>query len=125
MGQLLIVLIIIALIYVLYDMDSNQGGRSRYMRMGGRQRLRQMPSCQNTLNDIESTSQLKRVPVYDDSARISNKVFWQSDYSHPDRDSRPDLNEAIITPVRPTMNCNGMEYMSDMHKVSRFGSEQS
>lgn len=125
MGKLLLVFIIIALIYVLYstDSDSYSGSRRRNCRRGGKSR--NSFSNQNTLNDIESTAQMKRVPVYDDTARISNKLFWESDYSHPERDSRPDLNEDVITPVRPAMNCNGMEYMSDMHKMSRFGSEQS
>jgi hypothetical protein len=126
MGQLLLVLIIIALIYVLYNMDSDSGYKSNFMKLGGGRHGRQCRSqSQNTLNDMDLVLGKRRTPVYDDTSRISNQVFWQSDYSHPERDIRPNLNEEIITPIRPTLNYDGVEYMSGLHKMSRFSCEQS
>ena len=103
-------------------MDS--GYTSNYMKLGGGRHGKHCRS-QNTLNDLDSVSGKRRAPVYDDTSRISNQVFWQSDYSHPERDIRPNLNEEIITPIRPTLNYDGVEYMSDLHKMSRFSCEQS
>lgn len=73
----------------------------------------------NTLNDMESPC--NRIATYDDTARISNKLFWSSDYSHPEYDSQRSLNDDIITPIRPVSGHDAINYFSNMHQMSRFG----
>jgi hypothetical protein len=78
-----------------------------------------------SLNDLDNAQLMYREPVHDDTSRISNQMFWMSDYSHPERDFRKNLNDDVITPVRPVAGINEMQYMSGVHQVSRFGCERS
>lgn len=79
----------------------------------------------NTLNDMESSNSHSREPVYDDTHRINNEMFWMSDYSQPGQCDMTSLNDDIITPIRPVSGSNALKYLSGLHNISRFGSEKS
>jgi hypothetical protein len=78
-----------------------------------------------TLNDMESSLYHAREPVYDDTYRINNEMFWMSDYSQPGQDAKASLNDDIITPIRPVSGSAALNYLSGLHHVSRFGCEKS
>jgi hypothetical protein len=117
MGIVLLILTIIVLAYILYG---GKGVRRQYRRSNSPY------NCDlRSLNDIDNAQLMYRDPVHDDTSRISNQMFWMSDYSHPERDFRKNLNDDVITPVRPVAGINEMRYMSGVHQVSRFGCERS
>jgi hypothetical protein len=122
MSGILIILMIIALFYLWYHMGHKKYHKRRYAtRCGAKQTIED-----ETLNDLESNAHLARVPVYDDTYRINNQMLWMSDYSQPGQDnSRPSLNDDIITPIRPISGSDALKYLSGVHQVSRFGCVKS
>lgn len=117
--------IVILLLIIAYYVIKNVFGKD-YMKTIKycKNRARQMQdSSDETLNDMVYEN--KRAPTYDDTSRISNKLFWLSDYSHPQYDAKKGLHEDVITPIRPVSSNNSIKYFSGMHKMSRFGCEKS
>ena len=126
MSGILIILVLIVLIYLLSHMK-NGSHHNKHIH----QHIAHEKSCgkssveNNTLNDMESNNSLAREPVYDDTYRINNQMFWMSDYSQPGQDTKASLNDDIITPIRPVSGSNALKYLSGLHHISRFGSEKS
>lgn len=126
MARILVILALIALIYVLFLMmlPKRHGQKVMGVRMGcggGSQDVED-----KTLNDLESSSQMAREPVYDDTYRINNQVFWMSDYSQPgQKDVQGTLNDDVVTPMRAIAGNDAVNYLSGVHLVSRFGCEKS
>jgi len=119
MVNILIVVILIAIIYFLvkespcFDFTNNK-------------KCEASASVENnSLNDMETSEQMCRSAVYDDTARINNQIFWLSDYSHSGFDSGKDLNDDILTPIVPVTGNDAMNYYANMRHVSRFGCEKS
>ncbi len=113
-----IVLILLLLIILIFYMFQSRGQCNRG------HKYHKDSVGENTLNDLENDCD-RRIPTYDDTSRISNQLFWSSDYSHPECDYRKNLNDDIVTPIRPVSGCNAINYFSNMHQMSRFGTEKS
>jgi hypothetical protein len=109
MGGALMIIILLAIIYVLYGIAMQPVQRRCYRR-------RQY---------VPISGLADRLPVIDDTNRIDNTLFWATDFSHPERDPRPDLNDAVITPIKPVSGQNAIEYMAGIHHVSRYGTDYS
>ncbi len=125
MSGILIILVLIALIYLWYHINKKNKYMSRTVNMDGCDCSDASNVEENTLNDMESGSIRARHPVYDDTYRINNQMFWMSDYSQPGQDMNRSLNDDVITPIRPVSGADAMNYLSGVYKVSRFGCEQS
>jgi hypothetical protein len=118
MKGVILVVLIIALLYVLYMLMDDRGCKKMYMYRTG-------SNNNDTLNEKDTSLEMERAPVYDDTYRINNKMFWMSDYSQPGQDNLPSLNNEIITPYRPVSGKDAMLYLSGVHKISRYCSEKS
>ncbi len=82
-------------------------------------------NADKTLNDLDMACQTKREPVYDDTSRIDNSIYWMSEYSHPQYDTGKNLNDDVLTPIRPVSGSDDISRFSNMHNVTRFGCERS
>ena len=88
-------------------------------------RPRMMRPSNKHLNEIDTSKELLREPVFDDTQRINNKLFWASDYSQPSLDGGPSLDSDIITPVKPRLSRCDLNASARTHTFSRFAMEKS
>ena len=125
MARILLIIVVIVLIYALCRAMYPTYKKS-YIVINSCGSDEEPQDIENrTLNDIESSSYRVREPVYDDTYRINNRMFWMSDYSQPGQDTKPSLNDDVITPIRAVSGADAIKYLSGVHNVSRFGSEKS
>jgi hypothetical protein len=130
MSGLVVVVLLIVLLYMLYNfMNKNRCPSSRkYKRIYKMKYNSDSDSDEdsdNTLNEKESSIEMYRQPIYDDTSRINNRMFWMSDYSQPGQDNLPSLNNEIITPIKPVTGQDALRYLSGVHQISRYCTEKS